>query len=128
MLRQIVFMAAMLNFTVSAEAKSEGSHAFFDGNDLYAMCGESGPSDGRSLIGFWVCQSYIQGAFDMFAGARAEQNLTSCLPPGVNAMQLSDTVRQYLKENPASRHLGAHHLVARAVVPLLVACSQPVAR
>ncbi|WP_294334557.1 Rap1a/Tai family immunity protein [uncultured Sphingomonas sp.] len=113
-------MALLLTSTLTSPAQGQVS-IFKTGNDLYKECSTE-VSNTASALDFASCRSYIQGALDSYASARAEQSLASCYLPGVTGKQLFDVVIAYLRDHPAERHIGANYLVAKATKDLFISC------
>lgn len=78
-------------------------YAYVNGNMLWGWC--SSPS------GAPACSSYVLGVYDSWMYARGGR----CLPPGVQAQQLEDVVKTYLRENPQVRQNAAAVLVRGAI-------------
>lgn len=82
-------------------ALSSAAHAdFLSGNGLFKEM------TGTSDIGQMFATGYVVGVHDATSGTNQH-----CVPKGVNAGQLSDVVRLWLRNNPAHRHLPAEQLV-----------------
>ena len=76
---------------------------FKDGNRLLSQLNTGTGSDYMNALG------YITGVADVLYG------VTHCAPPNVTAGQITDMVRNYLDNFPATRHLSAdrhiHHVL-----------------
>lgn len=74
----------------------------FTGNTLYEL---------RGLPRFF--EGYVSGVVD--SGALDSPWLRYCLPAGIKVPQMADVAYKYLVDKPATRHLGAAHLVRQAL-------------
>jgi hypothetical protein len=79
--------------------------AFKSGNELLQECAE------RPAL---FCFGYIDAVSDAFV-RNILNGYEACVHKDVTADQLKDIVVQYLRLNPADRHLGAVGLVADAI-------------
>lgn len=61
------------------------------------------------------CLGYIVAISDVLMNGNSVNGYKACEPMDVTAGQLKDIVVQYLRLNPAERHLGASGLVADAI-------------
>ena len=84
---------------VPAMARAE----FFTGNNLLALLKSNNSMDLVQGLG------YVQGVFD------SHVKVTICPPPNITAGQVSDMVRNYLDNNPATRNYSADSLISNAL-------------
>lgn len=89
------------------------AHAGFDtGNRLYEDCRS------ENYFNRGYCGGYVTGIVDTIEAMQASGVLPAdalCVPEGATKGQLADTVRSYLEQNPARRHLDAGSLVPEAL-------------
>jgi hypothetical protein len=85
-----------------AFAQRDDPTSFLTGNKLLEAClsGE--------LVNQGICLGYVQGVADAF-------NKVACLPEGVTARQISDTLVRFLREHPELRHYSASSLAKAAL-------------
>jgi hypothetical protein len=100
MRRAILIAVVLCSFVVGANAEDYGID-FVNGNQLYEKCQEF-PS---------YCHGYATGV----AVASDQEGNAFCLPPGVNSLQLRDTVKLWLRDHPEKRHLSGSFLVIQAL-------------
>ena len=88
---------------------------WLDGNELHGNCEVEAPFDQG------ICLGYIAGAASMLVDlqtAGVVRPLTSpiCVPQAeVQAGQITDVVKKYLREHPENRHFGGAVLVIMAL-------------
>ena len=107
-------LTALLVGAAIAVATVNAGASFQNGNWLLSRLQEYGRPESvkRTLSEAFLegqASGYIQGAFDMGAGA------FFCPPNSVNVRQILDMVRQFLESNPARRHEPADVLVIDAM-------------
>ena len=103
-------------------SSSAGLADFQDGNRLLDAC--------KGQLGFgrdWLheqglCYGHLAAVSDILA-YQAVGDFRSCVPPGVNLMQLEDIVERGLENVPATRHRGGAGLVA-VILSRAVPCSE----
>jgi hypothetical protein len=79
------------------------------GDDIYSECTAPAGEEYRHIF----CYGYIDGIADAMAG-NAINGYMACIPMAVGGGRF-DVVIQFLRANPAKRHLAAAGLVARAL-------------
>ena len=99
MKKQTATAAAALLMICATPARAE----FLTGNQLFDSC------TSRESIMQMDCLGYVSGVHDALAG------ITICLPSGVTRGQIMDFVTQWLRANPAQRHLTADQTVSIAL-------------
>jgi hypothetical protein len=109
MLRHTAVLTACVLF---AGVQASAASSFYDGNQLYALCTDTNRASAALTEG--MCRGYVMGVVDQAAG-QALYGQHICLPNGVSAVQATDVVVRYLRENPAERHIGAGTLAAKAL-------------
>ncbi|MGE5146813.1 MAG: Rap1a/Tai family immunity protein [Candidatus Eiseniibacteriota bacterium] len=98
------FLAGVVLAALSAPA----SAGFTDGNKLYQDC------TGMLTMLDSSCAAYISAVADMLATGPVGRH-RACLPNGVKLGQAVDVVKQWLNENPQSRHLPGPEVVSTAL-------------
>ena len=99
-----LLIAVVLSVTLAGNAQALGDSVSMSGNKLLGSC--NGPPLSWQN-GF--CMGYISGIVD-------GRNETSfCIPDGVTRGQVTDIVKFWLRENPATRHLRASRLIIDAL-------------
>jgi hypothetical protein len=126
-MRRFVCAAAVAAYIASLSSNAAAAPAM-TGNQLADFCGITiAPLANRER-----CLSYIVGAADGAAVGstrasayydkdgdlkfdKSRKLFLPCTPDGVTALQVTDVVIKYLRENPAQRHLPAASLVVDAL-------------
>jgi hypothetical protein len=80
---------------------------FENGNQLLQYCTNQDTTS-------FFCLGYTSAVADALDGNRVN-GYDACIPLSVNVGQIKDIVVQYLRLNPAERHLAAAGLVADAI-------------
>ena len=105
-----------LSWPASTYAASERSGVYQTGNELYENC-----SSKQGEPTYWqksaACSAYVMGVVDGIGASEVlEKSLpVMCIPLEVTVGQMVDIVTKSLRENPASRHLGASGRVMLAL-------------
>ncbi len=104
-------------------SSSAGLADFQDGNRLLDACKGNQLDLGRDwLHEQGLCYGHLAAVSDILA-YQAVGDFRSCVPPGVNLMQLKDIVVRGLENVPATRHRGGAGLVA-AILSRAFPCSE----
>ncbi len=80
---------------------------FQDGNRLYAAI--TSPSDLKVVYSI----GYLSGVVD--SGKNGLNGFKYCVPEAVTTRQISDVVKKWLEDHPATRHHAAPGLIAAAL-------------
>ena len=80
-------------------ATTTANAAFMTGNELLRHMNDT------NYFGQGHALGYVMGVSDVFTGE------SHCLPPGVNAGQVMDVVKNFLINNPETRHRPADVIV-----------------
>jgi hypothetical protein len=106
-MRKVIIVAALVVVLVSGPALA----GFRTGNDLYSYCQEPLGEYNEAL-----CIGYILGVFDALDNVRAGMSEgLFCSPTTVNAGQVRDVVKKWLKDNPQHRHYSGGEVVSFAL-------------
>jgi hypothetical protein len=98
-------------FAICAVACTPVPAQWVDGNGLYSDCEK----------GNLKCYGYIFGLIDaldlseLLTDKPPLPKAKTCMPAEVTGQQLRDVVLEFLRDNPAKRHLAAAVLVAKAL-------------
>jgi hypothetical protein len=103
----LFFAAILVAFLATASADAT---TFMMGNALYSYCAVPTKDETATSI----CIGYVDAIVDVMT-ANAINGFRACIPLTVSNPQLLDVVNQYLRANPAKRHLAAAGLVADAL-------------
>jgi hypothetical protein len=88
----------------------QGGGGFYGWVQLFSDC-EEGQAPASPADMFWgMCLGYILGAADALQSAHK-----ICIPKGVEAAQVLDVVKLYIRQHPEVRHYSASHLVVTAL-------------
>jgi Rap1a immunity proteins len=99
---------AFLVGAVLAALASPADAGFVDGNKLHQDC------SGMLTMLDSSCGAYVGAIADVLATAPVARH-RACLPNGAKLSQAVDVVKQWLTENPQSRHLPGPEVVAIAL-------------
>jgi hypothetical protein len=91
-MKKLIVLCVALHATVAQAA-------FMTGNELLRHMNDN------TYFGQGHALGYVMGVSDVFTGE------SHCLPPGVNAGQVMDVVKNFLTNNPEVRHRPADVIV-----------------
>lgn len=94
-----IITALLIGLSTAAQA------GFKSGNDLFNELSDPSPSHLLPVF----AKGYIIGVHD------ATEGILHCSPRNITVGQVSDLVHQWLRDNPAQRHLPGHLLVIRVL-------------
>lgn len=110
---RLAFVILVLLFP--AATTGEGGQT---GNVLLANCEQAEKAGEEALFKSGLCLGYIEGVLNgwRLANAAWSQPPGFCAPPVITKGQSIRIVTKYLREHPASLHMGAETLVTIAFV------------
>jgi hypothetical protein len=110
-LRRLFAVSAVVAvIAICAGAKAD----FLSGNDLYKACTSADEVSSSTQFGREACRGFVAAIGDT-ARANPIEGVMWCPGGQIPLSQTVDIVVQFLRTNPAVRHLGARTLAAKAL-------------